>query len=252
MYAIRSYYDTIVFLAEDYSSDIKISATGCSLEEWEYEINRTVSTNLNDIIVQDYNYCVPNNSYQRLEITNYPSTGIMDWTVIEGDLTFDTPTFTTKPWATFGTNQVVVSVSSQACPSVTVIDTINIQPLAPSIITGSSCINTQIDTNSYSVSSVANANSYEWNYPDSWMVLYEDSTSNLITFETDGIGGVVEVKAVGCSESNWTNLEIGALPLPVEVIDSIPTYINANKSTTFNLSVEPVNGQTFSWEMPVV
>ena len=66
----------------------------------------------------------------------------------------------------------------------------------PANISGSTNVSCGVQSVTYSVPTVANANSYEWTYPSGWSVS-GSSTSNTITFQTNVNGsGSVNVKAV--------------------------------------------------------
>lgn len=75
----------------------------------------------------------------------------------------------------------------------------------PDNISGSTNVSCGVQSITYSVPSVANANSYEWTYPSGWTVS-GSSTSNSITLQSNLNGsGNVNVKAVNESAKTSSN-----------------------------------------------
>jgi sugar lactone lactonase YvrE len=117
-----------------------------------------------------------------------------------------------------------------------------------------------ITTTTYSIGSVPNATSYEWQLPTG---MSGTSTTNSITATWTGIvSGTVKVRAIGtCGTSAWRTLSVGAVATPSAIsgptmICGAATYTITGSTmtqvsqTTLNYSVTNVAGLTYNWSVP--
>ncbi len=129
----------------------------------------------------------------------------------------------------------------------------------PGSITGSTVL-CGLTSTTYSIGSVPNATSYQWQLP---IGMTGTSSSNSITASISGVvNGNIQVRAVGtCGTSAWKTLTVGTIATPSTisgptVICGAATYTITGSTmtqvsqTTLNYSVTNVSGTTYAWTVP--
>ena len=127
----------------------------------------------------------------------------------------------------------------------------------PANVSGSTNLSCGVQTVSYSVPSVANANSYEWTIPSGWTVS-GSSTSNSITLQTniDG-GGDVNVKAVnGDVKTSSNTISVSRPQLTTPSVSNYGTLQGVNSGGYFDrilcgtttIEITGGNGTSYDWQ----
>lgn len=120
-------------------------------------------------------------------------------------------------------------------------------PPTPGTISGPNSI-CQPSIQTYSISPVSGASSYNWTLPNGWS---GTSTTNSITVNTDSLGGMISVTAVNCcgvSQPQTLQVNFGTPPAQPGPITG-DSNICAGVFTSY--SIAPVPGATsYTWTLP--
>ena len=141
--------------------------------------------------------------------------------------------------------------------------TVNVGPPQPGLITGPTCITPSGGNLVYSVTPVANANGYTWNFPSGWLVQGSDNSASINVIPS-GNGGEVGVVALGCNAgTNSAKRAVTVTPAPAQpgvitydVFDGNPTSVNtcigkgAVQSVTFSIPAQVPGAQNYTWTFP--
>ncbi len=162
-----------------------------------------------------------------------------NWLCTNGTVT-GSGTSVTVTWnsGTSGTLQVAAQNSCGLSSYQTLNVTLNNPPTQPSLISGimNPC---QGSTNSYSISSVANATSYNWTLPSGWQGNSNTTNINAIANNTSGS---ISVSAVNtCGSSATQSLSVNSIPLPNIVVNS-PTICLGQTAV-----LVASGGSSYSW-----
>ncbi|MBY0426386.1 MAG: hypothetical protein K2Q22_12165, partial [Cytophagales bacterium] len=120
-------------------------------------------------------------------------------------------------------------------------------PGSPTSILGSSslCEGTSV---TYSIGTVAGANSYSWTLPSGWTGI---STTTSILVNASSISGTIGVRAVSavCGNGSLQNLGVTVVPLPLTP-SPISGSTNICPFSTNTYSVSSVSGVSYVWNLP--
>ena len=198
---------SVTLLPDNSDGRIIITAIGCETKIFEYDITRTFSDS-NYIVA---NTCLPANTPYQFSINNLTGGVSLNWSVTGTGWSIDAgQKALANPTIDVGSGTGQIIVSNPNCPASADTLTVFIQPEKPGAITGDTCIPANdLTTRVYSISSVANANSYQWFYPSGWSVTGSANNSS-ITLNPDGSTiGKVGVIAIGCIETDTSYVNIG-------------------------------------------
>lgn len=241
---------SVSFLPDNSDATILITAENdCETKVFEYRITRSLSDS--NYIVS--NTCLPGGIPHQFTINNITGGVTMNWSVSGPGWSIDPGQRTrTDPTIDVGTGTGQVIVSTANCPNKADTLTVFIQPETPGAISGDTCIpQNDLTARVYSISSVANATSYEWFYPNNWTTTgATDQTS--ITLNPDGSTvGKVGVIAIGCSESDTSFIDIGfSSTIPDSILVSNNCILSGGADTVIFSVQTPISGETYEWDIP--
>ncbi|MDQ3051534.1 MAG: M12 family metallo-peptidase [Bacteroidota bacterium] len=174
--------------------------------------------------------------------TSYTWTQPSGWS---GSSTTNSITVTTS--ATGGTISVTANNSCGSSSARTLTITGNSTPSQPGNLTGSTSV-CQSASQTYSISAVNGATSYNWTLPSGWS---GSSSSNSITATPGASGGTVSVAAVNsCGASTVRSITVSVNAIPVQP-GSISGTSNVCAATSYTYSVSSVAGATsYTWTLP--
>lgn len=150
-----------------------------------------------------------------------------------------------------GSSSGLVSVAANNSCGSSTSQTLNVNvsniPVSPVQIFGSSIICSGTNQ-TYSVSAVANASSYNWNFPSGWS---GSSSSNIISSVVGSTSGNISISAqnsCGTSASETLSVTVNTIPsTPLSIIGNV----NLCSSTSVTYSVASVLGATnYNWFIP--
>ncbi|MDR1542990.1 MAG: T9SS type A sorting domain-containing protein, partial [Prevotellaceae bacterium] len=248
--------DTVIYVPGRNEQVVRLHVAGCTDKWFIYDINRSVSPN--DSIRTNYGYCVPANTNVVFHTDSTTAGTLMAWKVVEGaesGWSISNPQ-SFQPTVHTGTGTGVISAKTAYCGGDSIVATFYIQPATPSTISGATCLAQGDQTEvTYSIDSVANANSYQWDLPQGWEIKTgtSDNGTSIVVIPSGTNGGTLKVRAVGCSTSSWRALVINLLPETPSEITLSQDCINIGLGDTITLSAisEAITGsQTFHWVIP--
>lgn len=244
--------DTVIFVPATNAQTITLTATGpCETQEYKYTVTRAL-TSINAITAGKNPTCQSANTRVQFGVSGVPDGTVMNWTVKGTGWSINaSDTMNTSPYITTGTDTGFVSVRTASCPY-TITDTIFIKPATPGAITGDACLTIgDVTSKTYSVASIAHANSYEWKYPSGWTVS-GDSTSTSITLIPNGTSAdSIKVRAVGCSNSAWRSELLSLYGVKPTGFTASKTCLNSGMTDQITYTVTGTSsGQTYGWSIP--
>jgi hypothetical protein len=152
--------------------------------------------------------------------------------------------------ATAGTSGNITVTADNTCGSSTpqtMAVVVNTIPSGPASISGSTTICSG-STNTYSITSVSGAASYNWTLPGGWT---GTSTTNSINATADANGGTISVTAgntCGTSPAQTLNVTINPVPSQPAIISGNTSACSGSANT---YSVTSVSGATsYTWTLP--
>lgn len=250
------------------NGQLKVAALGCSLAATSAETTLDVTMGPplpgNITGLECVAYGTTGMTYNIAPVAN--ATGY-EWEVPAGwtkSVSADQLTLTTTPTNnTSGDVRVRALGCSSGANSAFKALTVNVGPPQPGTITGPICITSPGGNVVYSVTPVANANGYAWNFPPGWVV---DGSSNSasINVTPNSTGGEVGVVALGCNTgTNSAKRAITVTPAPAQpgvitydVFDGNPSSVNtcigkgAVQSVTFSIPGQVSGAQNYTWTFP--
>ena len=181
------------------------------------------------------------NSNTAYSVANYGTGFTYNWTIPSG---WAGNSFSDSAIVTIGNNGGTIAVSvSNSCgtsPAQTITVTVTTMPAQPNGITGNNSV-CENSVNSYSVSPVSGASSYNWSLPNGWI---GSSVSNNIILTAGNASGIVSVTATnGCGTSTPQTLSVIANALPAVSVDfsSIDTQCVSSAAVVLNGGL-PIGG----------
>ncbi|MCP4176815.1 MAG: T9SS type A sorting domain-containing protein [bacterium] len=168
--------------------------------------------------------------------------------------------FATVNWNSdfYGDIQIKV-LGANSCSNIAWSDPLNIikqeKPLDPQIPSGNTKICKGSSNILYTTQIVQNASSYIWNLsPSDAGAITENGTNATINWNSDFSGNAqIKVKAVGCGESNWSDVifvtvydEATVPDIPAEPKGETLVCLSSNENYTVN---EVLNADSYIWEI---
>lgn len=238
------------------SDTLRVSATNgsCSSPVRKQYLNINATPAQPTTINGNSNVCI--NSTQTFTVARQPNTTNYTWTYPSpGYTTVGSvlDTFLTVNLASNAVNgDINVNAVNAGCAStsksISLIVNSNL-PQTPGTITGSTtlCQGVQQD---YQISTVPNASSYTWTYPNGWTVVSGQGTNKITLLPTSSTG-LVSVKAVnGYCLSNARSVNIASViepPIAPVITGNANPCVNAYESFTANT---PSGAASYEWTAP--
>ncbi|MCC6599782.1 MAG: hypothetical protein IT223_03815 [Crocinitomicaceae bacterium] len=145
-----------------------------------------------------------------------------------------------------GNYSVVASVNGcNSAPGSTSVS-INATPLTPGTITGSSTVCANATGQTYSISPVAGATSYNWYIPAGASIESNNGTSIAITMGSSS-GNVSVTASNSCGTSSASILSVTVNPVPSSAFSINPSSPITGQSVTFSANT---SGATYAWTFP--
>jgi PKD repeat protein len=187
-------------------------------------------------------------------IASVPGATSYTWTVPVG-ASVSAGQGTTSATVTFGSTAGNVSVTAtNTCgtsASSSQAITLNIVPVTPGIITGTSTVCSGSSSNVYSIASIPGATSYTWTVPAGASVSAgQGTTSATVTFgSTAGNVSVTATNSCGTSASSSQAITLNAVPATPGIITGTSTVCSGSSGNVYSIASVP-GATSYTWTVP--